>query len=77
MAPLSTSSVLCSILVLGASVVAVEADIDNLLEEFKRLSSLKDVFLSPPDPRRPSLDLTPTQVQSTDSQKHILTMANL
>ena len=71
MAPVSTSSVLCSILVLGAA-VAVEANIDNLLEEFKRLSSLKDVFLSPPDPRRPSLDLTPTQVQSTDSQKHIL-----
>ena len=72
MAPVSTSSVLCGLLVLGAAVVAVEANIDNLLEEFKRLSSLKDVFLSPPDPRRPSLDLTPTQVKSTDSQKHIL-----
>ena len=72
MAPLSASSVLCGLLVLGAAVVAVEANIDNLLEEFKRLSSLKDVFLSPPDPRRPSLDLTPTQVQSTDSQKNIL-----
>ena len=72
MAPLSVSSVLCGLLVLGAAVVAVEANIDNLLEEFKRLSSLKDVFLSPPDPRRPSLDLTPTQVQSTDSRKNIL-----
>ena len=72
MAPVSASSVLCSILVLGAAVVAVEANIDNLLEEFKRLSSLKDVFLSPPDPRRPSLDLTPTQVHITDRQKNIV-----
>ena len=71
MASVSASSVLCGLLVLGAAVVAVEANIDNLLEEFKRLSSLKDVFLSPPDPRRPSLDLTPTQVQITESQKNI------
>lgn len=39
-----------------------QTGIDSLLRELKTLSNLKNVFLPPPDPMRPSLEFTSSQV---------------
>ena len=61
MKQLQSPLLLCLLFVFQAEILG-QTGIDSLLRELKTLSNLKNVFLPPADPMRPSLDFTSSQV---------------